>query len=385
MSLLEKFQDSMESVYGKFSDVSDITQWTPAPNSGGHRGCYLWKDAFGVLNFLTLFKETSLTADNKAAANNYLLFAQRLIVTVHDVLGRTRDGSSRLPDATDEEPLRGGLRIGKEEETGPNGDGQYFHYLTMWMFALNRMSMATGDPSYNRQAVSLAKAIHPHFFLNRASERPHMVWKVSMDLSRPLVASEGNLDPIDGYVVFRLLQASALKYGDGVILEEEIGDYKRVMARKGDYLVTRDPLDLGMTLWTAHWFAEREKWARDLSNRCVAQLRNPHCTPDPGDLPQDSGLFDENHFLESSLQLRLAFREFGSCLGIGCLTSTKSSDVAAELNARSNEIITQWQNYISSSLTPDDLKPITRVMYSTALIPGAFKSRYLGDEPIDHI
>ncbi|EEH39610.1 hypothetical protein PAAG_01799 [Paracoccidioides lutzii Pb01] len=370
MSLLQKFQDSMESVYGKFSDVSDITQWTPPPNSGGHRGRYLWKDAFGVLNFLTLFKETSLTADNKAAANNYLLFAQRLIATVHDVLGSTRDGNSRLPDATDEEPLRGGLRIGKEEETGPNGDGQYFHYLTMWMFALNRMSIATGDPSYNRQAVSLAKAIHPHFFLNRASERPHMVWKVSMDLSRPLVASEGNLDPIDGYVVFRLLQASALKYGDGAILEEEIGDYKRVMTRKGDYFVTRDPLDLGMTLWTAHWFAEREKWARDLSNRCVAQLR---------------GLFDENHFLESNLQLRLAFREFGSCLGIGCLTSAKSSDVATQLNARSNEIITQWQNYISSSLTPDDLKPITRVMYSTALIPGAFKSRYLGDEPIDHI
>ncbi|PGH30172.1 hypothetical protein GX50_07072 [[Emmonsia] crescens] len=368
MALLQQFQESMESVYGKFSAVPDATKWIPPPKSGGHRGRYLWTDAFGVLNFLTLYKELSLRADNKAAANNSLIFAQRLITTVHDVLGYTRDGRSRLPRATDEEPLEGGLRIGKEEETGPDGDGQYFHYLTMWMFALNRMSIATGDPSYNRQAVSLAKAIHPHFFLNRASEKPHMVWKVAMDLSRPLVASEGNLDPIDGYVVFRLLQASASKYGDGEVLTEEIGDYKKVMARKGEYFVTRDPLDLGMTLWTAHWFADREKWARDLSNRCVSQLHR---------------LFDENHFLETNLQFRLAFREFGTCLGIGCLTGGEASNNAVGLNYRSEEIITQWQKYISSYLTPEDLKPITRVMYSTALIPGAFKYRYLGDEPID--
>ncbi|PGH17365.1 hypothetical protein AJ79_01249 [Helicocarpus griseus UAMH5409] len=370
MALLQQFQDSMESVYGKFSSVPDPAKWTPPPKSGGHRGRYLWTDAFGVLNFLTLHKELSLTADNKAAANNYLIFAQRLIATVHDVLGRTRDGLSRLPGATDEEPLGGGLRIGKEEESGPDGDGQYFHYGTMWMFALNRMSMATDDPSYNRQAVSLAKAIHPHFFLNRTSDRPHMVWKVAMDLSRPLVASEGNLDPIDGYVVFRLLQASASKYGDGIVLEEEIGDYKRVMARKGEYFVTRDPLDLGMTLWTSHWFAGREKWASDLSSRCVAQLR---------------GLFDDDHFLGTDLQFRLAFREFGTCLGIGCLTDGKASDRTAQLKARSEEIIGQWQKYISSSLTPEDLRPITRVMYSTALIPGAFKARYLGEEPIEKI
>jgi hypothetical protein len=103
-----------------------------------------------------------------------------------------------------------------------------------------------------------------------------MVWKVAMDLSRPLVASEGNLDPIDGYVVFRLLQASASKYGDGQVLKDEIADYKKVMARKGKQYVSRDPLDLGMTLWTAHWFADRESWATDLMDTCIAQLRKTH-------------------------------------------------------------------------------------------------------------
>lgn len=275
-SRLKHFEESMEKVYGEFSTVSDAEQWVPPPKSGGHRGRYLWTDAFGVLNFLTLHKERSLSSTNEVNNEKYLTFAKRLVTTVHNILGRTRDGQSRLPSATDQEPLKGGLRIGKEEATGPDGDGQYHHYLTTWMFALNRLSMATGDPSYNRQAVSLAKSIHPRFFLDRETKRPHMVWKVSMDLSRPLVASEGNLDPIDGFVIFSLLQASSIKHGDGRVLDEEINDYKRVMERKGKHFVSTDTLDLGMTLWTAHWFAGKTQWASDLMRRCTAQLRKSH-------------------------------------------------------------------------------------------------------------
>lgn len=267
MSRLSRFEESMESVYGKFSDIGDASTWVPPPGSGGHRGRYLWTDAFGVLNFLTLHKESH------ASNSRYLTLADRLVKNVHDVLGRTRDGRSRLPGATDKEPLQGGLRIGKVSDTGSDGDGQYHHYLTVWMFALNRLSMATNDPSYNRQAVSLAKAIHPHFFIDRTSAYPRMVWKVTMDLARPLVKSEGNLDPIDGFMVFRLLQSSARKYGDGEVLEEEIRDYQKVMARKGKHFVSSDPLDLGMTLWTAHWLAGRETWATDLRENCVSRLR----------------------------------------------------------------------------------------------------------------
>ena len=105
--------------------------------------------------------------------------ANRLIHTVHDILGRTRDGSARLPNATDEFPLKGGLRIGKHAASGPDGDGQYHHYLTIWMFALNRMSVASGKKWYNDQAISLAESIHPYFMINRNSERPRMFWKLS--------------------------------------------------------------------------------------------------------------------------------------------------------------------------------------------------------------
>lgn len=269
---IDRFQQAMESIYGSFTDIEDPGNWTPPLKSGGHRGRYLWTDAFGVINLITMHKEYNIAGPGSPHDDRYLMLARRLIETVHDVLGRTRDGRSRLPGATDTNPLGGGLRIGKTDESGPDCDGQYHHYLTVWMFALNRMAKATGDIEYNRQAVALARAIHPRFFVDRAAKRPRMIWKMSMDLSRPLVSSEGNLDPIDGYVVFRLLQASAKEAGDGDVLTEEIDDYRRVMQRKGEHFVSQDPLDLGMTLWVAHWFSGREKWALNLSNRCFDQM-----------------------------------------------------------------------------------------------------------------
>jgi hypothetical protein len=273
-SRLERFQEAQESVYGNVSSITNPSNWTPPQQSGGHRGRYLWTDAFGVINFLTLHREYEKTQASSTSApdDRYLTLARRLAQTVHEVLGRTRDGRSRLPGATDENPLGGGLRIGKIDEHGSDGDGQYHHYLTIWMFALNRLSLATGDPTYNRQAVALAKAIHPHFFIGRHSSRPRMVWKMSMDLSAALVGSQGNLDPIDGYVVFRLLQAAAMKMGEGEVLTEEIADYKKVMEGKGKHFVSSDPLDLGMTLWTAHWFAEKEDWANQLLGQCFEQV-----------------------------------------------------------------------------------------------------------------
>ncbi|GAM39191.1 hypothetical protein TCE0_034r10529 [Talaromyces pinophilus] len=376
---LNRFEKSMESLYGSFSNIQDPEQWTPPPNSGGHRGRYLWTDAFGVVNFLTLHQEHSkiAAAEGSASASGsgpapgintadkYLVLARRLVETVHDILGRTRDGKARLPGATDENPLGGGLRIGKLDETGVDGDGQYHHYLTIWMFALNRMSLATGDPTYNKQAVALAQAIHPRFFVNRTSTRPRMVWKMSMDLATPLVPSEGNLDPIDGYVVYRLLQASTMAMNDGAgnvgsdkpkVLDEEIADYKRVMERKGEHFVSSDTLDLGMTLWTCHWFSDE--------------------------------LFEIDRYLARNIKYRLAFREFGTSLGIGCHYG-KSADPerSIDLKTYSDSIIESWEPYMALSLRgdgdllADDLRPITRVMYSSALIPGAFRTGYLGPEP----
>lgn len=260
---IDKFRTAMNSVYGDACNLPDeaAQNWTPPPNSEGHRGRYLWTDAFGVLNFLTLYKETNET--------QYLTLAKRLVQNVHDILGQTRDGKSRLPGATDQNPLGGGLRIGKMDESGPDGDGQYHHYLTLWMFALNRLSIASGDQAYNDQAISLAKAIHPHFFIGRGTSSPRMVWKISMDMSRPLVASQGHLDATTGFVVFRLLQAAAKERR---VLAEEIADYKKVMSLRDSLNASNDTLDLGMALWIAHWFAGSEEWADRLGQNCIASL-----------------------------------------------------------------------------------------------------------------
>lgn len=54
-----------------------------------------------------------------------------MVKDVHDVLGKSREGTARLGAATDEHPTLGGMRIGKSDPEGTSdGDGQYFHYLT---------------------------------------------------------------------------------------------------------------------------------------------------------------------------------------------------------------------------------------------------------------
>ncbi|KAL3478563.1 hypothetical protein BJX99DRAFT_256459 [Aspergillus californicus] len=366
---LTRFTSALQTIYGPISPhtVRAPSTWKPPETSGGHRGRYLWTDAFGVLNLLTLHQETNKLQSQPS--NHYLTLASRLIETVHDVLGRTRDGSSRLPGASETNPLGGGLRIGKVDEGGWDGDGQYHHYLTLWMFALNRMSLASGDPEYNNLAISLAKAIHAPFFVNRGSERPRMVWKMDSSLSTVLVGSQGNLDPIDGFVVFRLLQGTAGKFGlgDGV-LQEEIEDYCRVMERKGEHFVSKDPLDLGMTLWTMQWVAG-EGWAGRLLERCFEQIYD---------------VFETDQYLARSIKHRLAFREFGTAMGVRCISEQDDEkERSVDLKGYADRILAAWEPYMEGAgVTPQELKPITRAMYAAAMIPGAFQRGYLGPEPI---
>lgn len=78
-------------------------------------------------------------------------------------------------------------------------------------------------------------------------------------------------------------------------------------------------------------------------------------------------LFEEERYLQRSMRQRLAFREFGTVLGIKCDTSDSS------LGKQAERIIGQWQKFMESE-TPDDLRAITMVMYAAALVPGG-KSR----------
>ncbi|RKK24581.1 hypothetical protein BFJ66_g73 [Fusarium oxysporum f. sp. cepae] len=335
-----RFTRAMHQVYGDFDKDADT--WTPPdnPGAGGHKGRYLWTDAFGVVNFITLYEETT---DNK-----YLTLAKRLVQTVHDVLGRTRDGKSSLPGATDAEPLKGGLRIGKEREAGSDGDGQYHHYLTLWMFALNRLSWATQDSSFNDLAIQLAKAIHPKFCF-QSSGGLKMVWKISVDMNKVLVPTEGHLDAAAGFVVYRMLQETAVQQGrKDQLLKQEISDYEEVMDQRGSMYPSGDPLDLGMGLWTCHFYPH-EDWSQNFTQQAM-------------DLVDDL-LDGKATDMSGSASKRLAFREFGACLGVQCVEPDEP------LKEQVSTLIDFWEEHIHQH-DRDGLKPISQVMYAAAVIPG---------------
>src|SRR5205823_2312671 len=104
-----------------------------------------------------------------------------LVERVHQSLGKHRPDDSRsgwisgLPEEIAlAHPTRGGLRIGKTlPERGPDEafderlewdrDGQYFHYLTKWMHALDQVSRATKEPRYNLWARELAQVAYRAF------------------------------------------------------------------------------------------------------------------------------------------------------------------------------------------------------------------------------
>jgi hypothetical protein len=281
---------------------------------------YLWTDAFAVCNFLGLYQETR--------GEEFKDLALQLVDQVHDTLGRHRRDDSRTgwisgldEDQGKKHPTRGGLRIGKQlQERGSSEafdedlewdrDGQYYHYLTKWMHALNCVSKATGDIKYNTWAVELAKAAHARFvYTSRYAGSKTMYWKMSIDLSRPLVSSMGQHDPLDGLVTYNELQETAAKEDEGLIekdLRTEILDMVHIC--QGKSWVTDDPLGIGGLLFDA----------------CrVAQLivrGNLEQTGLLETLLESSLIGLESFVKENSLRLpasyRLAFRELGLSIGL---------------------------------------------------------------------
>jgi hypothetical protein len=227
---------------------------------------YLWTDAFAVCNFIGLARETG--------EQRYAQLALELIEQVHHVLGTYRSDDSRTGwisglDEREAEahPTLGGLRIGKplpergaldpfDERLEWQRDGQYFHYSTKWMHALDQTARWTGEPRYNSWARELAKLSHDAFTYSGENGRG-MVWKMSIDLSRPLVPSMGHHDPLDGFITCIELQTTASQLSSsGPSLEETAADFARMMIDR-DW-ATADPLGLGGLLMDASRVAQLE-------------------------------------------------------------------------------------------------------------------------------
>ncbi len=298
---------------------------------------YLWTDAYAVCNYLALWRATGEA--------RYRQLALDLVAQVHRVLGRHRDDDTRrgwisgLGDREAElHPTQGGLRIGKRLPERPRGaaiderlewdrDGQYFHYLTKWMRALDQLARSTRELRFNRWARELAEVAQRAFCCGEL-ERRRMVWKLSIDLSRPLVPSMGQHDPLDGLVSCLQLRATAAALSDAAA-EPSLGDALSEFASlvRGRDLATADPLGLGGHLIDA---------------ACVAQLIEQGALADLGLLEAllaaaARGLahFERQNDLRQPASRRLAFRELGLAIGLAGLAPIERALRSARAGAAS--------------------------------------------------
>lgn len=268
---------------------------------------YLWTDAFGVVLFVSLYRKLGEAA--------WLDRAEELVADVDRVLGRPR-----------------GLRIGQ----APDRDGQYFHYLAMWLFALARLGEYR--PEHRERAIRLAKDIHSAFVVAGVG----VIWKMREDLSAPYPGyGLGALDAFDGYVSYRLL--------DDAALASEIADMRTLMERQYPALDIDQDLGLGMMLWLAHFFPH-EPWAQVQTRRALDALDRLWVDP-PGYFARGRG---QRH-------TRFAFTNYGASLGLQA--AGRHSDRVERLNA-----------YFEAFRSGDeyDTEAITHVMACTSHFPGAF-------------
>jgi hypothetical protein len=279
---------------------------------------YLWTDSFAVCNYLGLWRATG--------DEQFRRLALRLVDDVHRVLGRHRSDERRrgwisgLGDPEGEDhPTRGGLRIGKRLPERPgepstrrsSGTGTAsVSYLTKWMHALDLVARSTRDVRFSRWARELAARTHAAFaHRSPLGGRSRLYWKMSIDLSRPLVPSMGQHDPLDGFVTLVQLQTTArapTPSPEGPQLDHEIADLASMLESR-DW-TTDDPLGLGGLLMDAYRAQQLTRQGAPLPGELLEQLLEAA----RAGLSRYAGQ-DE---LRRPAGTRLAFRELGLAIGL---------------------------------------------------------------------
>jgi len=354
---------------------------------------YLWTDAFAVCNFVGLAQATG--------EDRYTELALALIEQVHHVLGSYRPDDPRsgwISGLSEQEgeahPTRGGLRIGKElpergisepfdEELEWRRDGQYFHYLSKWMHALDQVSRWTGDPRFNTWARELASAAH-HAFVHTTRTGRGMAWKMSTDLSRPLVPSMGHHDPLDGFITYAQLQMTKSLWPnapDEPSLRKATSDFAHMMVGK-DW-ATADPLGLGGLLTDASRLAQLMRCGVVELGQVLETLL--------ADALRGLAHYAVRDDLSQPASQRLAFRELGLAIGLSAIALVRENASAEEYpvpyGAEVRDRIEGLRPYLSIGsaiesfwLDPEhrntnswsEHRDINEVMLAISLVPGGF-------------
>jgi hypothetical protein len=319
-----------------------------AKNTGLMGDCeprrYLWTDAFAVCNFLELHERTGQEI--------YRTLALRLVDQVHQVLGRHRDDDARSGWISGLEkaegsahPTMGGLRIGKQlperrpEEASDRQleweqDGQYFHYLTKWMHALHLVFLKTGEEVYDRWARELAQAAHAGFTYQPSHGGPkQLYWKMSIDLSHPLVFAMGHHDPLDAYVTYLELQSTAPAELAKEVLEMQD------LCRDRDW-TTDDPLGFGGLLCDGLWLARLMSGSSPVFQGLLVELL----------VAAAEGLdqYASRNPFHYPIGYRLAFRELGASIGLHAQARLKEYLRHIAVAPEQADILEQVQDKLSA-------------------------------------
>ena len=317
---------------------------------------YLWTDAFAVCNFIALRRATGVARCG--------VLASKLVERVHDVLAPHRDP---------EHPTAAGLRIGKQlperapgEPYDPNlewdRDGQYFHYLTKWMVALDQLARDTRQPTLSVWACELAETAHRAFTYGPPDDR-RMYWKMSVDLSRPQVASMGHHDPLDGFVTYLGLDNTAASWPAPVRcpdLAKAVAEFASMIEPRA--LATPDPLGIGGLLVDAY------RLKQILGERAHPSYRR---LLDAMLTAAELGLrhVAEQQDLQSSAEYRLAFRELGLAIGLAAVPGLGARTLERYAGL-GNEITRFWLDpKPRATRTWREHQDINDVMLATALVP----------------
>lgn len=289
---------------------------------------YLWTDAFAVQSFFGLAKALKEEAFKDKAL--------QLIEQVHQTLGRFAPADSRtgwISGMPQEEgknhPCIGGLRIGKKELERSEDeafnerlewerDGQYFHYLTRWGTSLLSAFQETQQPQFGQWVAELILA--GNNFIYKQHETFGMYWKMSIDLSRPLVTSMGAHDPLEGLMLTENIRSATRE--DSMELELLSAKFQALCS--GMDWTTSDPLGIGGLLLNIP--------------RSIQLPKNIPAAATPKKLLKDSHnslrTFAMAEMTNRPAQQRLAFRECGLSLGLRVLCGMESQlkEIGLDIN-----------------------------------------------------
>jgi hypothetical protein len=207
-----------------------------------------------------------------------------------------------------------------------------------------------------------------------------MHWKMSIDLTYPLVFAMGQHDPLDGFITYSELQAAArnFKQLSEFDLSNEINDMAGIC--RGQSMVTNDSLGIGGLLSDASRTAQLIVHGFSYNNLLKTII---------GSSLPCLGSFAAGNSLDLPAEYRLAFRELGLSIGLkgveklhglikenpDLFNNSLRQQVESLLRYKpTGEIIDQFwitdENRKYSSWT--DHKDINMVMLATSLAPDEF-------------